>query len=676
MNKSDFDTPFGAVLGFVSKTVTTIKPSVSCGFSYSDQKQVGQRSFFKYCKVLLSTQMFAACLWLTFHLAARAAARDSGSDALTPLPDDQPVGWQAGETQRGTWGIIISCLSTIFACTWSVQHPNVPGGLQDGKWSRRWRSFKWMIITILFPELIVIHAVFEFAMALEALRLMEEVGENFKLPWWLPPRRLPLLQRLSFLLKSLSCWLLCSSREQKAADAEGQPVEGGAKWTFTHCFFANMGGFYYEGKYSKFPLTALQMAKDPARFERPTITEEEIRDRSKQDWFAKVVAALQFLQLALSLIVRTQQGLAFSQLETITLGFAVCGVFIYLIYLYKPQKVETRTTLTGRSEPVQEESSQQKPPRSESTRQVPLGPLYFEKTYDSFWDVLMNEPSYADREQPKMGEQVPGQTLQRIPNDNIPISDNSVAHPGVFFLAFASGLFGAVHAIAWHFEFPSTVEKILWQTATVVAAASPVTGLVAIPFAQWTVSAGDSQLFMRNCLRLMREFSWDVSEKASIDRAYEKLEDIFAIRGTTGPEARQSYASIFAPEQELGGPSRLGRELLGFLKMPNSFAHLDTQPLGPHNGKEFIEKFQLLVNLMEGKESKKLVETAKTNVFPRKNLFPKAFNRGILYLTTFLYCLSRLLLLAVAFSSLRQMPKSVYANTPWTGYIPTLGSSR
>jgi hypothetical protein len=152
--------------------------------------------------------MFAACLWLTFHLAARAAARDSGSD---PPPDDQPVGWQAGDNHRGTWGILSSCLSTIFACTWSVQHPNVPESPQKGRWSRLVRSSKWMIITILFPELIVLHAIFEFTMALKALRLMEEDDGRFvKLPWWLPPRgpSLPLLQRLSNLLKRLSCGLV------------------------------------------------------------------------------------------------------------------------------------------------------------------------------------------------------------------------------------------------------------------------------------------------------------------------------------------------------------------------------------------------------------------------------------------------------------------------------------
>jgi len=102
-----------------------------------------------------------------------------------------------------------------------------------------------------------------------------------------------------------------------------------------------------------------------------------------------------------------------------------------------------------------------------------------------------------------------------------------------------------MHAIAWHFEFPSTLERILWQTATVVAAGSPVLGLVTIPLAQLTISAGDSQLFMRNCLRLMREYSWHVSMKDPVNKAYEELEKIFAMPDDTDPEAKRPYDSIF-----------------------------------------------------------------------------------------------------------------------------------
>lgn len=124
--------------------------------------------------------MFVACLCLTLYLSA--AARNSSDSTLL---DDRLVGWQAGNDKRGAWDINSSCLSTIVACTWSVQHLNIPGcqGVRrDGKFMQTLRSVKWMVITILFPELIVIHAIIEFNMASQALRRMEQMGNPLSGP--------------------------------------------------------------------------------------------------------------------------------------------------------------------------------------------------------------------------------------------------------------------------------------------------------------------------------------------------------------------------------------------------------------------------------------------------------------------------------------------------------------
>jgi hypothetical protein len=213
-----------------------------------------------------------------------------------------------------------------------------------------------------------------------------------------------------------------------------------------------MGGICYKHGESHFPLTAFQLVEQEDVFGNPEITEKTIQDKSKREWFAKGVAALQVSQLALSLIVRTNQGLAFSQLEAITLGFAVCGALIYLVYLYKPQNAGTPFTVA-----VQ---------RTEEHH------LRDERTYDSFWALLTNKRTGAAH----------NGKADRISNDNILISRSSSAHSAIPLLAFASGLLGAMHAIAWNFEFPTVVERILWQMATVVAAGSPVTGLITILF--------------------------------------------------------------------------------------------------------------------------------------------------------------------------------------------------
>lgn len=255
----------------------------------------------------------------------------------------------------------------------------------------------------------------------------------------------------------------------------------------------------------------------------------------------------------------------------------------------------------------------------------------------------------------------------RIPNDNIPIVRNSSVHPGVFLLALVSGLFGALHAIAWHFEFPTAVERILWQTATVVAAGIPMAGLITIPLAQLTVSSGDPRVFMADCLRLLREFSWHSPDNQEVDRVYNRLEEIY-IKSRMGDGAKEFYKSVFSGSKDQ--PSQLGKQLHTFIENSEELTKTRLVDLHP----DFIKQFKILCDLMEEKDAKKLCETAKTNVFPRKNLLPKAFNLSILLVTSTLYCLSRLSLLAVSLSSLRLMPKSVYLNTPWTKYIPSLGS--
>ena len=594
--------------------------------------------------VLLFRNIFGAQISILLCFSSLA----TGLNATAPRSDDQLVRWQPGDKNRGTWAIISNCLSTIFAGTWSIQHLNVPA-TSDGNWPRTLRSCKWMLVNILFPEFIVLQALFELLMAMKALNHMADNEKAVAYPWWYH-RHLSLstlVQEISGLRRRL-CGLVSSSNPHDGQDSESQEAkeakkpEEFCKWTLTQCFFANMGGiFYYENESSHFPLTALQIAaeqkKSKGRFDHPEKSEEDIEDKSKRDWFAKLIAALQFLQLALSLIVRKTQGLAFSQLEAVTLGFAVCGTITYLIYLYKPQNVGT--------------------PFKVGRGLADGGPIQYEKTFDSFWEVLTNTAikKEADTADIKL-------VFDRVKNDNIPIVPNSSFHPAVFFLALASGLFGAIHVIAWNFEFPTAAEKLCWRIATGFAIGSPMAGLITIPFAQWTMSSGDSQGFMVDCLRLLREYSWHTRDKDKVDKAYDRLEQIYKNSKTDDDDVKIFYKDIFPP--------RLRNTLLNFITVNEEFRMTLLVDLHPN----FFERFRSLCDLMEDKGAKKLCETAKTNVFPRRNLLPKAYNLSVLSLTSTLYCLARLLLLAISISSLRRMPKSVYLNTPWTRYIPSLGS--
>ncbi|KAF3004786.1 hypothetical protein E8E13_002498 [Curvularia kusanoi] len=78
------------------------------------------------------------------------------------------VGCQTGPTERGTLTLIYSCLITIFACTWTVLHLNVPG-LHDKPLTVALRKAKWMAITILLPEFVFSKAIYNLRLALDDL---------------------------------------------------------------------------------------------------------------------------------------------------------------------------------------------------------------------------------------------------------------------------------------------------------------------------------------------------------------------------------------------------------------------------------------------------------------------------------------------------------------------------
>lgn len=561
-----------------------------------------------------------------------------------PISGDEEVGWQPGSCYRGTWDIVSTCLSTIIACTWSIQHLNIPA-TDDSGWTKKKRKAKWMMVTVLFPELVLIHAMLEFYMAWSALRLMSKEQKAVEWPWW--------SQKPSF------SWLPSRRRDVGAKDKDQERQDGTDeskknRWTLTHCYFANMGGFIYTAEGKRLLVTAQQLAKvEDVSYASPEITEQDIEDKSKQDWLAKLIAALQILQLILSIITRHVEGLQFSQLETVTLSFAICGVLIYCAYFYKPQNIERAFEF--------------KDDANKTTGW--FSSLQVEKTYDGLWAIMQNKEAGSKEAGSKESnsEEIHGSKYQkapRVPNDNIPInSSGNDVHTAVYLLALSSGLFGAIHAIAWHFEFPTEAERLLWQIATCISAASPVVGLIAVPFSQFTKATGDPELFVGNCLRVIQEYSWHSPDTPWVRNVIKDLEDAIVENEST------KYSDIF---REAGDGTLM--DLRDFLDLKGRFQDLDSKIFELHNDKLFVRNFHRLLNAVFGKETKKIKEAARVGVWPRQSLLPRGVNQGILYSTGLLYCAARLLLLAVSISSIRKMPGSVYIATDWTGYLPTFGA--
>jgi hypothetical protein len=118
----------------------------------------------------------------------------------------------------------------------------------------------------------------------------------------------------------------------------------------THSFWAIMGGISIDSKGSepfipdsqRSTLTAngisLLLKHDPQLL--PDISEEEVKDKSKESSFTKLVVFVQAAWFCLSCIARISQRLPVSLLELNTFAHALYTLIVYVLWWKKPLNIE------------------------------------------------------------------------------------------------------------------------------------------------------------------------------------------------------------------------------------------------------------------------------------------------------------------------------------------------
>jgi hypothetical protein len=191
---------------------------------------------------------------------------------------------------RSIYNILWSCFSMIFTCTWITVHPNIPAP-GDSQWAVLRRRVAIMGYFILAPEFVIIWAG------------RQHFGARY-----------------------------FTKKHEKNHTG----------WTRAHSFFLIMGGFmlHERGK----PVRVLE-AKDleelseAGKITWPTITEEEIADRSKGDYLSKTIVLCQATWFVGQCIARGAYGLTVTELEIVTLAFASLTGMIYYLWWDKPLDV-------------------------------------------------------------------------------------------------------------------------------------------------------------------------------------------------------------------------------------------------------------------------------------------------------------------------------------------------
>ncbi|KAG1721790.1 hypothetical protein EDB19DRAFT_2044233, partial [Suillus lakei] len=232
---------------------------------------------------------------------------------------------------RTLWDILLTCVSTLFACTWTAIHTNIPG-MDEGRVAITFRRLFLTVAALIAPELIISWATRQFFSARAATK---EFNDAFGAPLGRARGRhgdVPLLSDVA---------------EGNERPSTPKPAKF-RRWTVTHGFFAWMGGFMLyikdEPRGTLDPDKLLQFVREEF-VDMPVISQAEIKDRSKGDGLSKGISLLQLAWFFVQLIARYAQNLPITLLEIDTLAVAALTCVAYGLWWKKPKDVECPYTV-------------------------------------------------------------------------------------------------------------------------------------------------------------------------------------------------------------------------------------------------------------------------------------------------------------------------------------------
>ncbi|KZT19406.1 hypothetical protein NEOLEDRAFT_1142071 [Neolentinus lepideus HHB14362 ss-1] len=380
------------------------------------------------------------------------------------------------DDSRTQWNIIYSCVLTVFACTWLAIHPNIPDQ-REGQVRRFFRRTRLMIMAVIAPELVIVWATRQ----------------------WLVARRLAKYWEST-----------CPSRMHRFMSDIERPI--GERWTETHGFFALMGGFALCDENYELTRT-LNPDEDFDRLDSrmfPHITEEQIQDKSKADFLAKGLVILQTGWFVVQCIARKAACLHITELEIVTCAFAALNFFTYALWWNKPFNVDCPHLIRYR--PARDRHRE-----ASSSTMVEMIPLPVGQTDTEVGATTLHQSGLAFVSaqakdyvtQSKAGDifddvmdtiMVPFRPFVEMATGEVrrehdwksvpPFHAGALTYHEekmlVYFSLSIAMVFGAIHCIAWIFEFPSTTEKIMWQVSSLVITCVPFYGMLVVSIYKWS----------------------------------------------------------------------------------------------------------------------------------------------------------------------------------------------
>jgi hypothetical protein len=229
-------------------------------------------------------------------LNAAAQAQLNGTSPWTIVSP----GWAPEpDAGRGTLSIIWSCLVTIFACSWTVTHPDFP---RKGEW--HWSKAVLCARAVFAPEWSAVEASIEYIRVRQYAKKIKKLDKS--------------------------------------------------QWTMSQLFLVFMGGVELEfedctetlGRDAedvfdlRLSLDHFQRALQLDLLEIKSIPAEDVEKRAKTNYLVKALVCLQASWLVAQVIGRAVAKLPITTLEIVTVGYVVCALITYSCYWHKPQDAE------------------------------------------------------------------------------------------------------------------------------------------------------------------------------------------------------------------------------------------------------------------------------------------------------------------------------------------------
>lgn len=357
-------------------------------------------------------------------------------DYVQAEQSNSTVNWTDNPSTRETLNIVLSCAFTIFACTWSVLHLNIPDPTTS-KLQRLLKQVKWMVLTMLCPELIFSRAIQDY---------MEDRRDHSDLKKVFQSASLPERQNVGE-------WVMCEERSWKEQLStycgfnKNLTDEGNDPklWTLLHTKYLNMGGLrvkvsdpkhanptkrFYDIRARDYPL----FDSDYSPLKLFSMSENEILDKSKGDAFTKFITVTQILWLVASIITRKANKLPSSQLEIVTLAFSILAVATYLALWNKPKNIHVPTIVQ--------------------------------------LDKLSRDDAKAKRIEAKLQmHQIRGHSI-------FDPETETYEDAGFIILMISTAVFGSLHCLAWNFTFPSMAERMIWRVSSISLVSAPIVFII------------------------------------------------------------------------------------------------------------------------------------------------------------------------------------------------------